>query len=73
MNSNEKRCKQRILHQLNRFQGLSTMQLCRLLPHGGYIIDRVLEIMEQEGDIVFTEGTPESGHVKLKDKENDSL
>ncbi len=68
MNSNEKRCKQRILQHLNKFQGLSTSNLSRLLPHGGYIVERVLEIMEQEGDIVL-----ENGNVKLKDKENDSL
>ena len=60
MNSNEKRCRQRILKHLNRFpnEGLSTGDLCRILPHSGYIVDEVLEMMVAEGDIVI-EGTME--------------
>ena len=60
MNSNEKRCRQRILKHLNRFpnERQSTGSLC------GYIIDEVLEMMEAEGEIVI-EGTMERS-VKIK-------
>ena len=54
IDANEKLCRHLILERLNRAGGRSTYgDLCREIPHGVYVVDRVLLMMQEAGDITI--------------------
>ena len=54
IDANEKRCRQLILERLTKAGGRCTYgDLCREFPHGVYVVDRVLLMMQEAGDITI--------------------
>ena len=54
IDANEKRCRQLILERLTSAGGHCTHgDLCRGFPLGVYVVDRVLLMMQEAGDITI--------------------